>query len=224
MKDIKLVFKLIPIGMAFKSQMVMMCVFLALGIVIEVLSKGETYLGGFYLAMTVLFIGQMIISLDVSTLVQSSSYKKKLQLKIPYIIESSLMLVVYTIVVLIHIGFAYFGVEGISQEENYARQAGCIFTVGLLISITAITFGVCYKYFLPAMLGFLIVFIPLLGITQNTYMGIKQYIEASIPRSVICAYLMIGIGFAISGLLARLLYRKDLSPLAFKGILNRSGK
>lgn len=224
MNDIKKAIRLVPMGIGFKTQMVTMGLFLALGIVIEIAQRGTSYLGGFYLSICALYIGQLIISLDVSTLVQSSPYKKLFQVHIPLAIETIMLLLMFSIVVAIHAVLAKVGIDGYSLEENYAMQARCIFTNGIIISITAVFFGICYKYFIPAMVAFFLLMIPILGFSQNTYLGIAQFLGESLSRAIIASYILIIVGFGICYLLSNLAYKKDISKIAFAGALRQAAK
>ena len=79
-KDIKMGFTLSKYGLKVKLQLGMAAFFFAIGVVVDIVSKGSSYIGGFYIILAGMFIFQCIISMDASTLIQSSGYNDDYQM------------------------------------------------------------------------------------------------------------------------------------------------
>lgn len=77
LKDIKLGFKLLRYGYKLKLNVIMLVFFAVFGIASDIMSKGTTIVGGIYFMMSGMFTFQLIMSMDVSELIQSTSLKKK---------------------------------------------------------------------------------------------------------------------------------------------------
>ena len=86
-KKISDLFCLMKCGLSFKSQVAFGILFLILGSVWEVFPiLGEVNMidmGSVFLFCAVMFPTQMLISLDISEMAQTSPYKKALQTSIP---------------------------------------------------------------------------------------------------------------------------------------------
>lgn len=76
LKDIKLGFKLLKYGYKLKLNVIMLVFFAIFGIASEIFSKGTSIIGGVYFMMSGMFTFQLIMSMDVSELIQSTSLKK----------------------------------------------------------------------------------------------------------------------------------------------------
>ena len=192
----------------------MMVVILALGIVAEISSKGTSFLGGFYLMMTGMFAYQLIMSMDISEMVQSSAAKRKLQVGLPVVASTVVYLASYTFllverVILIH-----------QNPQSKEELLYTLFTI-LLIMITVYIFSsICYKYFVAGMILFLILFI---GVDTGAVIlwnnGIGAWLcQIGLGWLAVLGYAVVLLGGGIEYLLGSLLYRKPLSEFAFRGI------
>ena len=100
LKDIKLGFKLLRYGYKLKLNVIMFVFFAVIGIASDIMSKGTSIIGGVYFMMCGMFTFQLIMSMDVSELIQSTSLKKKLQIYIPVLSSTVINLVVFTFLVI----------------------------------------------------------------------------------------------------------------------------
>lgn len=212
--DIKMGFALTKYGLKLKLQLGMAAVFFILGIVIDVNSKGSTYLGGFYIVLAGMFIFQCIISMDASTLIQSSGYKKKMQIRYPYAAVIPLVVGFYTIIVIVHGIMAQNPMDGLTAAQNYDRQVTYLFAMNLLLFATLLYFGLCYKYFIVGMLMLFAVVFPLTIFISNFQEWIVN--TFTLTSAIIMGYVLMAVGFAVSILLANVFYRKPLSRLAVR--------
>lgn len=201
-------------GYKIKMNVIMMVVILAFGIVAEISSKGTSFLGGFYLMMTGMFAYQLIMSMDISEMVQSSAAKRKLQVGLPVVASTVVYLASYTFllverVILIH-----------QNPQSKEELLYTLFTI-LLIMITVYIFSsICYKYFVAGMILFLILFI---GVDTGAVIlwnnGIGAWLcQIGLGWLAVLGYAVVLLGGGIEYLLGSLLYRKPLSEFAFRGI------
>lgn len=214
LKDLKMGFQLMKYGYKIKMNVIMMVVILAFGIVAEISSKGTSFLGGFYLMMTGMFAYQLIMSMDISEMVQSSAAKRKLQVGLPVVASTVVYLASYTFllverVILIH-----------QNPQSKEELLYTLFTI-LLIMITVYIFSsICYKYFVAGMILFLILFI---GVDTGAVIlwnnGIGAWLcQIGLGWLAVLGYAVVLLGGGIEYLLGSLLYRKPLSEFAFRGI------
>ena len=214
LKDLKMGFQLMKYGYKIKMNVIMMVVILAFGIVAEISSKGTSFLGGFYLMMTGMFAYQLILSMDISEMVQSSAAKRKLQVGLPVVASTVVYLASYTFllverVILIH-----------QNPQSREELLYTLFTI-LLIMITVYIFSsICYKYFVAGFILFLILFI---GVDTGAVIlwnnGIGAWLcQIGLGWLAVLGYAVVLLGGGIEYLLGSLLYRKPLSEFAFRGI------
>mgnify|MGYP004454015241 FL=1 len=214
LKDLKMGFQLMKYGYKIKMNVIMMVVILALGIVAEISSKGTSFLGGFYLMMTGMFAYQLIMSMDISEMVQSSAAKRKLQVGLPVVASTVVYLASYTFLLVERVILIYQNPQ--SKEELLYT----LFTI-LLIMITVYIFSsICYKYFVAGFILFLILFI---GVDTGAVIlwnnGIGAWLcQIGLGWLAVLGYAVVLLGGGIEYLLGSLLYRKPLSEFAFRGI------
>ena len=145
LKDIKLGFKLLRYGYKLKLNVIMFVFFTVIGIASDIMSKGTSIIGGVYFMMCGMFTFQLIMSMDVSELIQSTSLKKKLQIYIPVMSSTVINLVVFTFLVIERV---------ILIQNSVADKKQLIFTLFTLdvelLTVYLYT-SICYKYYV---LGF----------------------------------------------------------------------
>ena len=209
-KELKKAFQLVQYGVSLKQQIIFCILFMVIGVVTEIFGRGSSLIGGFYLVISTMFLGQLITSVDASTLVQASPYKRKIQVLYPYIAMTPWMIVVMTIVVLIHWHFAKSG-----DAECYAAQSTVLLQVGIILFFTMMYMAFCYKYFWAAMLGLILVIYPVTIVTSIPKTSFANFAGQSFSRSVVCCYVLILVGITISFFINKALYKKKFSPMAF---------
>lgn len=217
-KELKKAFAIARYGLRFKTQIVFGLIFLAIGLLVDIFSRGSTYLGGFYIVLSGMFIYQLIISMDGSTLIQSSSYKRKIQTKYPFLAVIPVTAVFFTIIVVIHSLMAFKTYPDISAVDNYNRQGLYILTMGAMMMLTMIYFGICYKYF---MVGMLLLFVMVMPLSTASSMLSNWAMEQGreIFKLYFCipaAYILFAIGAVLMYVLSVALYKKPLSKLAVR--------
>lgn len=209
-KELKKAFQLVQYGVSLKQQIIFCIIFVVIGVITEIFGRGSNLIGGFYLVLSSMFLGQLIISVDASTLVQSSPYKRKIQVIYPYIAMTPWMLAVMTIVVFIHWHFAKNG-----DAECYATQSTVLLQIGIILFFTMIYMAFCYKYFIGATIGLFLIIYPVIILTSNSKLKFADFAGQSFSRSVILCYVLIITGIIISFFINKALYKKKFSPMAF---------
>lgn len=214
LKELKLGFRLIKYGYKIKINVIMMVLILAIGIGVEITSQGTSIIGGFYLMLIGMFSYQMVMSMDISEIVQSSSMKKKLQVELPVIISTIIYLVCYTFLLI---------ERAILIKQNPQNKEELLFTLFsiLLIMVAVYIFtSICYKYFVAGMILFFVLFMGIYGgVTFLWRTGIGAALcEMKFGWIAVFGYAIVLLGGGLEYLLGSFLYRKPLSEFAFRGM------
>lgn len=204
-KDYMITCKLIRYGLNFRLQLSMGLFFLIVGLLVEILTKGASFIGGFYMILSLLCSFQCIISTDVSTLVQSSPYKRKIQVVFPYLFTMPLILLAFTLVVVLRLYFVHL------DPETYIQHTNGILVLGGVLGLTILYFGFAYKYFVASSIVFACICCSVVGLFSHPAEALCQ----SLPLAIAVSYLMILVSSLLSYLFSSLLYRRNLSRTAF---------
>jgi hypothetical protein len=218
--QIKIGMKLCKHGLTCKSSIAGAILFFLIGLAVEIGCGGANSLGGFYFVVSTLFITQIIISTDVSTMVQTSPYKKKIQTSMPVLVCTPCMLAAYTVVVLFALHSLHVLPAG--DIEGAAAVRGSFIELIALLFFTSVYMGVCYKYFLAGVILIIAIIVPLT--VTSKYIA---YVWADgIPMAAIVAsgYLAIIAGQFLSYLCSCLFYKKELSKYAFGSAMRREAR
>ena len=212
LSELKNAYKLVQYGLSLKKQLAFAVGFAAIGIVFEAVTMGRQSLGAFYIVLSGLFIYQLIISADVSTLVQSSPYKKKIQCFYPIIAVVPWTYITFTLIVILHGIFARFG-SGRQHAMN-------ILLIGCFLFVTMIYFGVTYKFFvISTVLMCISITVPIAVVITIDRSGSGLFDNYGL--CVFIAYILLTVGSVISYVLSNITYKYDLSPIAFRGMLGK---
>jgi hypothetical protein len=216
--QIKLGIKLWKYAISAKSQIVCAILFFLLGVMVEIGDQGTSMIGGYYIVLSSVFIIQLIVSVDFSTMVQASPYKKKLQTSIPVLVSTPVMFVMYTLLVLLDLYFF----QAATEDESRLEIKSGLLVIGVLLWLSSIYMGICFKYFLAAMIGLCVVIAPIASIGTHLDTGFVDHI----PMAAIVAagYVLILLGQFLAYLISRLAYRKDLSKYAFGAAMRRAAQ
>jgi hypothetical protein len=185
---------------------------------VEIGDQGTSMIGGYYIVLSSVFIIQLIVSVDFSTMVQASPYKKKLQTSIPVLVSTPVMFVMYTLLVLLDLYFF----QAATEDESRLEIKSGLLVIGVLLWLSSIYMGICFKYFLAAMIGLCVVIAPIASIGTHLDTGFVDHI----PMAAIVAagYVLILLGQFLAYLISRLAYRKDLSKYAFGAAMRRAAQ
>ena len=196
-KKIKLGLTLVKYGFRPGTNLVMCILFLAIGVVLEISSKGTNIIGAFYFLLIGVYIYHMIESMSISKMVQTSKMKKALQTTVPTATSTLLYLVIFTCVVI---------------EKAILILVAYQVTAMLYI-------GLCYKYFVAATICF---FAVIMGLTAGAHiLSRNNHLSLSFPVEVIIGYIAIIVAAVLEYLISTLIYKKELSKFAFKGVFGK---
>ena len=215
-KELKNAYKLIQYGLSVKKQILIASIFSLIGIALEIATKGTEPIGAFYFILSGLFLHQMILSSGVSTLIQSSPYKKKIQCTYPYIAVVPWTYVTFTIMVIITWVFS----RSADPEKMYLYGKNMVY-IGFLLLITMTYFGIVYKYFIAATIGMVLsmtVPVTFVNIISNKNFPLLE----NFWLCVALAYILLTAGSVLSWALSNWLYKKPLSKLAFMSAMTSS--
>lgn len=214
MKDLILGFKLLRYGYRLKTNVMMLGLFTAIGLLIEISSHGTNILGGFYFMLTGMFAYQMIIYMNASDYVQSSAMKRKLEVGMPVIVST----VVYLVMLTILIAEKYILIR--MFPENTENYQDTLFMIICILFGAMIFCGVCYKYFVASFIVFMLVIITCMSIVSSwlCHHHISEVISLGIVKLAVLGYTAILLGGVIEYLISSLLYRKQLSEYAMSGL------
>lgn len=207
-------FQLMKYGYRIKMNVIFMLVILVIGIIVEITSEGTSFLGGFYLMLTGMFAYQLIMSMDISEMVQTSAMKRRLQVELPVVASTVVYLAAYTFLLVERVILIYQNPQG-KEEALYT-----LFTIVLMMVTIYIFTAICYKYFVAGFILFLILFI---GVDTGAVIlwnnGIGAWLcQIGLGWLAVLGYAVVLLGGGIEYLLGSLLYRKPLSEFAFRGI------
>ena len=126
----------------------MLVFFAVFGIASDIMSKGTTIIGGVYFMMSGMFTFQLIMSMDVSELIQSTSLKKKLQIYIPVMSSTVINLVIFTFLVVERVILIQYGA--------FVPVSNAVFKLGLpvvaLLGYIAILAGGAFEILIGELL------------------------------------------------------------------------
>ena len=215
LKEIILGFKLVKYGYKLKENIFMLVIFTAIGLFVEIQSKGTSIIGGLYFMLVGMFAYQLIMSVDVSEYIQTSAMKRKLQLTIPVITSTALYLFIFTFIIIEKCILINM------YPENQKMLIMSLVQLELFMLIVFAFSSICYKYFLLGFLLFIVLDFAVIIISSFLFNTPFASTVLSIPFGVfaVTGYLVIFIGAVLEYIIGSKLYNKPLSQFAFKGLL-----
>lgn len=222
MKDLKLGLKILTYGLQYKTMFTLFAVFVGFGIIFEVFaSESMGNMGGIYLILTGSYIFQAVITSSIATSIAASSAKRKLQVKLPVLFSSVLVLLFYTLFVALRAIRLSLG----DYSEEVIRSSFVAFvSVALLGLMIQVYNSIAYKFFIPSLIIMLILMIPLMVLGMRDVMLFSPISFENNWMYVLIGYALIIIGSAASYLLSNLLFKFEIDPKAYKSALARAGK
>lgn len=214
LKDIKLGFQLLKYSYRLKTNIIVTGLILAVGMVVEIFSKGTSLVGGVYFMLVGTFVYQMIMSMDISQMIQSTGMKKRLQLIIPVISSTLVYMVIYTFLV---IERAILIRQGAADRDQLMYT---LFTI-IVVMVTMFLFiSISYKFFAAGIVVFLVTFtIAFFGLQIAYGTSVSAFIcNMKYGIFVILGYAVILFGAVLEYFIGKLLYKNPLSEFAFRGM------
>lgn len=220
-KNLKKGISLIRYGAALKLNLVLFVMISVLGIVAEILNYQMCIFGGamvfdlgaVFLLCAAMFPGQMTLSVDLAALVQTSPHKKNIQTTMMTEMNIVCGLIAMTSIVVIRLIMC--AVTGTGLAEGLGNLW---YTAGIVEFALLIFFAVCYKYFILSMAVmylFLIVTGACIGFAMGSGIISSAQLILHPLGSLTVSYVLLFAGTFLGNLVSRLLYKKNLSKIAF---------
>lgn len=200
--------------------------FVVIGLVGETfyLATGFTMNYGFdlfaFLLIAVLsFPAQFMVTTDVSHIVQTSSYKKKIQTKMFAEVSLITSLAAMTFLVFIRT------IAGVVHPDLATKLWNDIPIAGIMTMMVLILTVIMYKYFWIAMV---VLYVFMMGIGGragylSVVKGPQDGLFAKVPvlGDIVIAYAFVLLGVGISYLISLALYKRPFSKAAFGAVMSK---
>ena len=227
-KNLKKGIDLIRYGAAFKMNLVLFVLMFVLGIVFEIAGFGmqinENFkvidLGAVFLLCTAAFPAQMTLSVDLSALAQTSPHKKNIQTSMVTEMNLVFSLLATTFLVAIRLIMCAINHTGFTEGLG---DLWC--TAGIVGFLLLLFFAVCYKYFILSMVVMYLILIAVgsgLGFAVGSGAIPTMTVILHPLVSVTVCYAFVLVGAVLGNLISRLLYKKNLSKIAFGSAMQRT--
>lgn len=221
-RDLKMGFQIMKYGLNAKYSVFVLVICLLAGILFGLFIP--VGMGGLYLGMAAMLVAQLIFSVSVSTMVQTSPQKKRLQTTIPTLMSGIFLFLANTInLILTWLG--YVRIKNNTNPfvtitmESGELETGILFTSGLMIFIMLYTF-LSMKHFGLGTILFLGGFI---GGYRYLQVGEVSYLIMPTWAAVLLSYGMIVIGCVMMYGISCATYKREYSKRTFETLLKRAG-
>ena len=213
MKEKKTSFRLLRYCYGIKTNCIQAGVFLLTGVLLMALGDKNGELMGCYFWVTIgLLPAQLISSLSVSKMVQSSPMKKKIQTIIPVAVSLGCVLLIYLLESLV------YGIRLLNGSGQEAEISGFLLAVAIMTALMLTYVGVALKHFVVSTLLFIsdVMYLYLMmGKREACLMKVLNSMDMPFGLAVLA-----GLGIILAGGLAQYL----LTLLFYKAPLDRMGQ
>lgn len=219
--DLKLGCKAIRYGLNLKGNLIVVILFLVLGCIMEFMVSDMIF-GGMYVGLGSMMIVQLIHSVAVSGMVQSSPYKKRLQTRVPAIVGGVYLFIVNTFAIVLKLVGTYVQSGGV--EWATAGVSNAILLSGIMMMILVVYMSVALKLFWPATIAFFILFFSYYGFSEKllVMMDTEATMILPIELSILVSYLIVLLGSIIMYLIFLATYKLDYSKITWEASLKRA--
>lgn len=209
LRDIVIGFKLIKHSNTRKIDILIIALFLCIGVIVEISSRGLNFLGGFYIAASILSIYEQVEKVAVFTLVQSSGLKKTLQTVIPVVTSFVLEIFLFTLLLIERIILINM------YPENRAELLKSLFMVIVFLLLCVIYCTICLKFYVVST----VIFVFMAGALSA--IGNMELFRNSMSLPLLAAigYITIVVGAASQYLISNLMYKYSFSKFVFRRLV-----
>lgn len=209
LRDIVIGFKLIKHSNTRKIDILIIALFLCIGVIVEISSRGLNFLGGFYIAASILCIYEQVEKVAVFTLVQSSGLKKALQTVIPVVTSFVLEIFLFTLLLIERIILINM------YPENRAELLKSLFMVIVILLLCVIYCTICLKFYVVST----VIFVFMAGALSA--IGNMELFRNSMSLHLLAAigYITIVVGAASQYLISNLMYKYSFSKFVFRRLV-----
>lgn len=211
--------KLRGYGLGVKTQRAFCIIFLIVGTLFKLSPLETEYMGidvgAVFLFCSAMFPAQLVMSLDMSQMVQASPYKKKLQISIPAKMT--------TAGVMIMLGWSIFlqVISCMISGKNFADQGVKLLMTGMWAFVILLFTGVCYKFFVVSMI---VMYIFMFGVGMPLEIGLRFFIPKGFIHplvAIVADIVLVLTGGVIQYGLMKLFYKFPLSKAVFGAAAKR---
>ena len=211
LRDIVIGFKLIKHSNTRKIDILIIALFLCIGVIVEISGRGLNFLGGFYIAASILCIYEQVEKVAVFTLVQSSGLKKALQTVIPVVTSFVLEIFLFTLLLIERIILINM------YPENRAELLKSLFMVIVILLLCVIYITICMKFYFYVVSTVIFVFMAgALSAIGNMELFRNSM---SLPLLAAIGYITIVVGAASQYLISNLMYKYSFSKFVFRRLV-----
>ena len=213
--DFKLGLKLIKYGLNLKGCLIVSVIFLIMGIIMD-FGMPAAPINGMYVGMGGMMMVQLICSVSVSTMVQSSNYKRQMQTSVPAIIGGGYLLLANTFSIIVK----FLGMKMLEWDLSVIAN-GIIFNAVLTV-IMVLYMGGALKAFWPATICFMIVYFAYYSLSSAfNFMEADVPLLVSIELAIVISYVVIIAAIILMYLIFVAMYKRDFSKQNFETQLKR---
>ncbi len=223
-------------GLQFKMMIGFTIVFFALGVFFELSGfYNSTNLGlsGMYLALSGMYVYQLVLTTAVSKFVKSSPMKYKILTSGPVIISYICLLFTFTVFILLRVLYTinYKGAND-TPEQNALMFMG-IPMAAALVFVIFVYFGFCYRQYILSTVVMALIVMP--GILCGMFKPVENW-EISMYNSLVngfgtvtahiilyvISYGLITLGAVLCDVINRLTYKTELSEIAYRNAMRQA--
>lgn len=221
-KDIKFGFQIMKYGLNFKACMIGLAFCMGVGLLFSILLPVGA-IGCLYAGMGVLFTVQLIHSVSVSTMVQTSPHKQRIQTLIPTVIGTLCLLITNTFAVIAQWMGHQRAINNTNPNLIIVYEPG-EYETGYIISSLVLVYMLLYTAF--AMKHFGVAMVILIGgciaIQNLDQLGKIDYVMIPEGLAIVLSYVIVLFGGFIMYVISCLSYKKDYSKATFDNLLKRA--
>lgn len=201
---IKMSWRMLRYSFGIKANVGCMFLFIALGIITEVATRGSMFIGAFFIFMISMWPVQMIYSISMSNEVAASPYKKAMQTSMPALTSAVSGIAAMVLVVILK------AIEYVQYPESRGAIVNGLLVICVYALMISIYTGVAYKFFMASMVLFFIVYF-------GTYIFLTKLLDATqpaavpFPAAIVICFVTVLLGALVQYVVSCLVYKYPLS-------------
>lgn len=230
MGQCKYAFQILRYAFGIKGNSVAAVIMLVIGLALESVSHGTTFLGSFFLMVLSMFPVQFLYSISLSNHVASSPYRKRLQTSMPALMNLTLNIGIFTLLNIIK------AVEIYLYPEDAELIIGSLIMLAVAELIITVYTGIVFKYYIIATIV-MVAFFTFFGGMGGWIMAFQEQVynfysvftamgyifmgKTSLAGAVVISYVLLFVGAGFQYLVSLAIYRKPLSKRAQGAAMKR---
>lgn len=213
--DFKLGIQVLKYGLNLRAAVIGTVILLVMGVILEIMAP-LIAINGLYTGMGGMMVMQTICSVSVSSMVQTSALKKRLQTSVPVIMTACYILVVHTVFLLIKwIGCQTFHLVELS-ELSYK-----IVLEAIMLVIIVMYNAVALKKFLFPTIVFTVTYLGIYVYSVKHIMIMETDPLLSVEWAIVISYVILLVGCGVLYGVLSALYKFSYNKMSFETQLKR---